>query len=423
MRVLMLSQFYPPVIGGEERHVVSLSESLARLGHEVSVATQPHHRREPVLRENGVTVHSIGGLSQRAKSLFTDDERRHVPPFPDPEIVTKLARIVADFEPDIVHGHNWMLHSFLPLKRFSKAAFVATIHDYSLVCAKKNLMHGEEVCSGPGLVKCLPCASTQYGPAVAAITVLGNFASTLFERRAVDRFITVSQAVADYCGIADGKVPYEVLPTFIPDSVADLVPADEWVALLPEGDFMLFVGDLNRRKGVHVLLDAYRRLANPPPLVMIGRRCPDMPDVLPPGVSVFEKWPHAAVMHAWSRCLFGIAPSVWAEACGTIVMEGNAVGKAMIASAIGGLADLVVDGRTGIQVPAGQPGALAQAMRVLIEDGERREAMGRAARLHVERFMAKTIVPRIERLYEDALRDRGQTASDPMSVHVEANGR
>jgi glycosyltransferase involved in cell wall biosynthesis len=116
---------------------------------------------------------------------------------------------------------------------------------------------------------------------------------------------------------------------------------------------------------------------------------------------MFESWPHAAIMHAWRRCLFGIAPSVWPEACGTIVMEGNAVGKAMIASASGGLCDLVIDGKTGILVPPADSQALAGAMRSLIENPERRETMAAAGLQHVERFMAKSIVPKIERIYRE----------------------
>lgn len=407
MRILMLSQFYPPVIGGEERHVISLSEALAGRGHDVTVATLPHPARDEVVHERGVTARSIRGTMQRAARLFSDGERRHAPPFPDPELVLELGRIVARTRPDVVHAHNWLLHSFLPIKRLSRAGLVVTLHDYSLVCAKKTLMRGDEVCSGPAPAKCLPCASAHFGPVVGAATYLGNRVSSFFERRAVDHFIANSRYVAERCGVAGGRTPCDVLPTFIPDTVAELGAPDERVGLLPPDGYLLYVGDLNRRKGVHVLLDAYARLRGAPPLVMIGRRCPDMPAELPPGVTVFESWPHAAVMHAWARCLFGIAPSVWAEPCGTITMEANAMGKTVVASAIGGLADLVFHEETGLQVPPGDAGALAAAMAALIQDPDRREAMARAARRRVEGFMAKNIVPRIEGIYgEVAARGR-----------------
>ncbi|MCJ2076359.1 glycosyltransferase family 4 protein [Methylobacterium sp. E-016] len=402
MRVLLLSQFHAPVIGGEERHVTSLGEALAERGHEVAVATQRHPRRPDDHVEGGVAIHGLRGTMQRSAALFSDDERRHAPPFPDPELTLNLARLVREFRPDVVHAHNWLLHSYLPLRQFNDAAFVVTLHDYGLVCARKTLMRGPEPCPGPSPMRCFPCASQHYGKAVGSLTYAANTVSSRIERRLADRFIAVSRAVAEKCGLPGGRTPYEILPTFIPDAVGDLDPSpDPRVALLPDDGYLLYVGDLNRNKGVSVLLKAYASLGDAPPLVMIGRRCADMPDELPPNVTVFESWPHAAVMHAWSRCLFGIAPSVWPEACGTIVMEAHAVGRPMIASDIGGLSDLVDPGKTGLLVPAGDDVALADAMSTMIQDPTRRETMALACRARAELFMAKTIVPRIERIYDE----------------------
>src|SRR5688500_16454424 len=118
-------------------------------------------------------VYRIRGSMQRlTKLLFSETERPHAPPFPDPELVLSLKRIVAEVKPDVVHAHNWLLASYLPLKKLSKAGLVVTLHDYSLVCAKKNLMHNGAVCIGPSLTRCLPCAKGHYGIAKAAITTL-----------------------------------------------------------------------------------------------------------------------------------------------------------------------------------------------------------------------------------------------------------
>ena len=405
MRILHLAQFYAPVIGGEERHVSSIAQALATRGHEVEVATLAHPDRAPVIVDGGVTVRSIAGLSQQLGGLFSDDQRRHAPPFPDPGLTWALGKIVSAFRPDVVHGHNWLVHSFLPVKARSGAALVMTLHDYGLACARKTMMRDGAICAGPAPTRCVPCARKQYGAAVGTVTYLGNAMSSLFERRAVDRFVAVSGAVATMCGLVGRATPYDIVPTFIPDDVATLGPADARLDDLPPGDFVLYVGDLNRNKGVGILLEAYRKLGtSAPPLVMIGRRCADMPTDLPPNVLVRESWPHGAVMHAWSRCLFGVAPSVWPEACGTIVMEGHAVGRPMIASDIGGLADLVARDETGFLVPPGDVEALAGAMHRLLADGALRARMGQAGRARAETFMAKAVVPRIEAIYGQALR-------------------
>jgi glycosyltransferase involved in cell wall biosynthesis len=108
-------------------------------------------------------------------------------------------------------------------------------------------------------------------------------------------------------------------------------------------------------------------------------------------------------MHAWSRSLFGVAPSILPEACATVVMEAMAVGKPVIATRVGGMPDLVDDGETGFLVSPGDPDALAASMRRLLEDPELRNRMSAAALNKVEKFKAKSVVPRIEKVYATLL--------------------
>ncbi len=402
MRVLLLSQFDTPVVSGEERHVIALSRALAGRGHDVSVVSLPHPEGSEVPVDQSGTIASVRGTMQRCAGLFSEPERPHAASFPHPELALKIGNLVAEMKPEVVHGHNWISRAFLPSKRRSRAGFVVTLHDYSLSCANESYMRKGIPCSGPGLAKCMSCGSDHYSPGFGSVTCVGSSAAGWIERHIVDRYIAVSWAVAKECNLQASRTPFDVLPTFIPDDLGNVPQSnDARLDLIPADGFMLFVGDLTRGKGVHVLLEAYALLPSPPPLVLIGRVCHDTPRELPAGVSMFEDWPHATIMRAWKRCLFGIAPSVRPEPCGTIVMEGNAVGKAMIASASGGLSELIVDGKTGYLVRPADPHALACAMRSLIENRELRETMASAGRRHVERFMAKSVVPKIERIYRD----------------------
>mgnify|MGYP001563273492 FL=1 len=80
MRILMLTQFYWPVIGGEERLVQDLSIELVRRGHEVAVATLWHEGLAEFELDRGVRVYRIRGLAQRVRWLFTEPGRRPAPP-------------------------------------------------------------------------------------------------------------------------------------------------------------------------------------------------------------------------------------------------------------------------------------------------------------------------------------------------------
>jgi len=408
LRVMLLAQFYPPIIGGEERHVRNLAQALVKRGHQVSVATLWQDGLALFEYDGAIRVHRLRGVMQRPAMLFSDGGRRYAPPFPDPELTLRLAGLLARENADVIHAHNWLLHSYAPLKRPQGPGFVVTLHDLSLVCAQKNAMRQGAPCEGPAAAKCLRCASDHYGIVKGGVTAAANWAFALLERRVVDRFLAVSKAIAVGNRLEQSGMPFEVIPNFVADDAATLAAGDdERIGLLPPDGFLLYVGDLRRLKGLDVLLDAYAMLRGAPPLVLIGRRCADTPRALPENVTLFESWPHSAVMQAWSRCLFGIAPSILPEACASVVIEAMIMGKPIVATAVGGTPDLIDHGSNGLLVRPGDARALCDAMRSLIVNAGLRERMAAAAAVKAKGLTASAVVPRIEQVYaEVATRNR-----------------
>jgi len=404
MRILMLAQFYPPNIGGEERHVCDLSIELAARGHDVSVATLWHKGLADFEIDQGVRIHRIHGTMQRMGVLFSYADHHFAPPFPDPESLWALRRIILQERPDIIHAHNWIVHSFTPLKAWSKAKLVVTLHDYSLVCVQKRLMRHGVRCTGPGLMKCLGCATQFYGIAKGPPSTLANRFWGEMERRTVDMFLPVSQAVVEGTQLAKYKVPYRVIPNFIPEN-ADIAcdNVNSLLAQLPNEDFLLFVGDVRPDKGVDILLQACTEMGSQMPLVLIGKPAAGLYKSLPPNILLMGGWPHDAVMGAWSRCSIALVPSTWSETFGIVALEAMSMGKPIIASRIGGLSDIVIDGETGFLIPPGDPRALREAMQCLLDDPARRERMGNMAKQRVVEFQAKSVVPRIEQVYHELL--------------------
>jgi len=403
MRVLMLAQFYAPVLGGEELMTESLSISLAQRGHDLAVATL----RQPGLPayevRDGVRVHRLGGLAQRVGRLFSDDGRRHATPAPDPETVLALRRVLAQERPDVVHAHNWLAQAYLPLRHRTPAAYLLSLHDYSLVCATKRLMRRGAPCDGPGVAKCVVCASAQYGRGVGPPVALATMAFGRAQQRAVDLFLPVSNEVARRCGLAARGLPYEVVPNFRLDRETTASAGDSPPAQLPDGPFILFVGDVTTDKGIGILLEAHTRMATALPLVLIGRvndaaLIQGHGDVISLGLL-----PHDTVLAAWERCTVGVVPSIWPDAFPTVALEAMAAGAAVVVSRIGGLPEAVTDGESGLIVEPGDVSGLAAALDRLLGDPALRAQLGAAARKRVERFSAPAVVPRYEEAYERAL--------------------
>jgi glycosyltransferase involved in cell wall biosynthesis len=192
--------------------------------------------------------------------------------------------------------------------------------------------------------------------------------------------------------------------------------------MLPNDGFLLYVGDLRRLKGVHTLIEGYAMLRSAPPLILIGRRCEDTPRALPRNVSIFESWPHRAIMQAWEKCRFGIVPSILPEACASVVIEAMASGKPTVATAVGGTPDLVDHGSTGLLVPPGDAPALCTAMQTLIDNPDLCRQMATRARLKAKGLTASAIVPRIERIYADVAihRTRPFRKSDEAGTKIDS---
>jgi glycosyltransferase involved in cell wall biosynthesis len=402
----MLAQFYAPVVGGEERMTESLSVALVGRGHEVAVATLRQPGQSAREERDGVRIYRLPGLAQRIPWLFSEHGRRHAPPAPDPTTVLALRRVIEREQPDVVHGHNWLAHAYLPLRRYDRAAYVLSLHDYSLICANKRLMRMRAPCSGPGPLKCLTCAADQYGamvgPPVAVLTKLSGRA----QRRAVDLFLPVSREVALRCGLDGRRAPYDVVPNFLIDEPRSDGIDDPLLRRLPSGDFILYVGDLAADKGVGILLEAHGRMTTKVPLVLIGRSVEAGLVPADDNVISLGLLSHGTVLDAWRRCAVGVVPSITRETFGLVALEAMAAGVPVIASRVGGLPDVVTDGETGLLVAPGDAGELSAALDRLIEDVALRERLGKGGALRAEKFTVATVVPRVEAAYARALAGR-----------------
>lgn len=406
MRILMVAQFYAPVVGGEERMVQTLSEGLVRRGHDVAVATLRHSDLPARETIGGVTVYRIRSALGRVGRLFVDSSRPHAPPAPDPEAVHELWKIFERVKPDVVHAHNWLLYSLLPLRAARKVPFVVSLHDYSLVCATKRLMQNDaRVCSGPGPAKCIVCASRRYGPVKGSVIAALAYPMGRLAESAVDLFLPVSQSVATGTGLEGRRASYEVISNFVPDNpeVAPKLPPE--LEALGEG-YVLFVGDATADKGVETLLAAHSRIPDAPPLALIGRPLSPRLKELPPNVVGVDPVPHPVVLAALQHAAVVVIPSIWDEPFGLIAIEAMSMGRPVVASTAGALAELVIHGETGLLVPPGDANALESALAQLLADEALRHRLGEGALRHVVAFGASSVIPQFERAYAHVIEQK-----------------
>jgi glycogen synthase len=185
--------------------------------------------------------------------------------------------------------------------------------------------------------------------------------------------------------------------------------------------YVLFVGRITDQKGIFHLLEAAAKL--PPDMqVVLCASAPDTPEIearlrRAVGQHPNVRWinsmvPVEEVVQLYSHAAVFACPSVY-EPFGLINLEAMACETPVVASAVGGILEVVEDGISGYLVPPGRPDDLAAALRRVLDDPAAARAMGQAGRRRVEeRFSWASVAARTEALYAEAIADFRRTAED-----------
>jgi len=346
-----------------------------------------------------VSVHVLNNVGIKVPALYPTADRPLALPIPDPYAARELSRVIAEVRPDVVHAHNWIINSYLPLPSARRLPLVYSLHDYSHVCPTKRLMFEDELCSGPGIKKCFTCTTDWYGagrgPVIQSMVRTGR----PLRNRVVDVFTPVSTFVGQANQLDEQGVRWQVVPNFVPDSLLSRhdVPRDP---ALPEGDYFFFAGDLSEQKGVGTILAAYDRLdpTTRPALLMVGREAMDLSS-LPEGARAEEKWDHERIVSGFRHARAAVLPSKWPDPCPTTVLEAMALGAPLVTTHMGGIADMVVNDQSALVVPPGDVAATAHALHRMATDDALRTRLADAAATEVKRYLQSRVAADFEEIY------------------------
>jgi glycosyltransferase involved in cell wall biosynthesis len=426
LNILLVSDVYPPVIGGAELQTQLLAKKLRERGNTVNVATTWQPGLNDRDDENGVTVHRVKGLSSMVPWFSTNPNRRLHPPMPDPASVVGLRKVIKAVRPQVIHAYGWMIYSAAVALTGTRIPLVIAMREYANSCALRTMLYQRSrTCDGPALAKCYSCAIDFFGApkGIAATTGVKLGRGLLRNRvRGIHNISEYMRFIAwrDIFSVDNPKgevrmrrgnniVADAIIPSFRDDAgeraKSDVTRISKYLDMLPEKPFILFVGALRKVKGLDALLGAYAKLKpeTRPPLVLFGVPSTDTPKVWPDGVQIFSNVPHDAVMASWERALFGVFPSLWAEPFGNVVHEAMSKGRPAIGTTPGGHTDMIVHGKTGYITQPGDSDDLAQAMQSLIDSPALREQMGVAARERARLFSAEIVVPKFEQFFADVI--------------------
>ena len=355
MRVLLAHNRYR-TSGGEERHVDLLAEWLPRVGVEVA--------RLEVESPNDASP------AERMRLGLTLAYR--------PEGAALVRQAIAREKPDVVHFHNLMpLLTTAALHEAHRQGcrVVLTCHNYRFACPAGTLLRQgkihDDCIDGSSLLCGLRNPRDSWSESVAYGIALEAQRRLRLPHRWVDAYIAPSAFMASM--LARAGYPRSRIHV-----IRHGTPLDDTFS--PAGDFALYAGRLSAEKGIETLLAA-SRLAPRVPLVIAG----DGPFAARTvaaangAVSYIGRVDSEAVAELMRNARFTVAPSQCFEGQPFSVVESMAHGRAVIASRIGGLAEIIDDGSTGVLVPPEYPSALAAAMESLWDSKESATAIGERA--------------------------------------------
>jgi len=338
------------------------------------------------------TIETISGL-RRAGC----DVRASCPPKPEARALLEKAQVpLVDFE--IAKRLDTA-----GIRRL-RAELVAGDYDILHVFGNRGLQNGVIALRG------LPTRLVAYRGRVGNVSFLDPFSWLRYLNPRIDRVICVSNAVRDYfLGMRPAilRAPPEkfvrIYKGHDPDWYAD-APADLAAFGIPQGAFVVTsVANYRKHKGIGELVAAMAHLPDdcPAHLLLVGKM--DSPDLdrqiaaLPQPDRVHRiGYRSDAPALAAASDVVALATTI-PEGLPRSVLEAMCRGRPCIVTDIGGQAELVVDGETGITVPVGDPVAIADAILRLQRDPMLRARMGRAARervarhFHIRQTIAETL--------------------------------
>jgi alpha-maltose-1-phosphate synthase len=396
MKALLLTNEYPPYIyGGAGVHVDYLSRGLAKIMDVEVRCFGDQEIDQPNLTVRGFGVNTATfRCPKNLNSVFGAIRR-----------CTDFNTVGVDA--NVVHCHTWYAHFGGILAKLNyHIPLVLTVHSLEPLrpWKREQLGHGYDCSSW------LEKTATEMADAVVAVSEE--------TRRDVLRLFNVDPKKVRI--IYNGIDPEEYYPRQSRDQLVNN-------GIDPNKPFILFVGRIARQKGIIHLVNAIKYL-EPGFQVVLCAGAPDTPEIAEEmkravaeaqskreGVIWIEKMvPKEVAYQLYSHAAVFCCPSIY-EPFGIINLEAMACETAVVASAVGGIKEVVVDGETGYLVPLEQMQEspfepvnpdkfsrdLAEKINQLMRDEHLRKKFGEAGRKRaVEKFSWATIAAETKKMYE-----------------------
>ncbi len=375
--LLLINKYYHDTgpAGGVGRYLVQEEEDLARAGWRIV----PFAMAEPSARPSVWSDYFVKARDYSQPRFGWGGFKDAISLIWNTEAAAKLEKLLERVQPDVAHVHNIYHHlspSILNVLRRHRIPIVMTLHDLRLLCPAIHMLRNGEICERcrggnfhqAVLGRCVKDSRT--ASLLAAVETFHQRSRRLYENQ-VDLFLCPSRFIRDKY-IAWGFPAHKLrhLPNFV-----DL---EQWhpdrIPRAESRDAYLFFGRLSREKGLRTLLEAQHKwesghaadeVATPPLQLLIAGEgpCGENLKVFAGAlklktVELLGSLEPEALRRALGRCRFTVLPSEWYENAPMAALESLASGIPVVGTRLGGIPEMITQGRNGILVEPHDPDSL-----------------------------------------------------------------
>ena len=375
MKILMVNKFLYPN-GGSETYTFQLGRYLEQNGHFVEYFGMEHPERCVGNTVNAYTstmdFHKSSGLAKLGyafKTVYSIEARK------------KLRLVLDNFQPDVIHLNNFnyqltpsMIVEIIKWEKESarKCKIIYTAHDFQLVCPNHQLFNPNnaqicEKCLGGGNTRFLNCTKGKCIHGSSLRSLLGSCEAYYWNTRGIYRYLD-----AIICPSQFMKEKLDTNPLLASKTVflrnftgtKPKVSADTSAIKDLPTRYVLYFGRFSVEKGIGTLLDAVEALPDIP-FVFAGNgpllyRLEKIKNVLNVGFLSGD-----LLNSVIQKASFSIIPSEWYENCPYSVIESLMLGTPVLGARIGGIPELIQDGKTGELFQSGNAEELKNKIRNL----------------------------------------------------------
>ncbi|RAZ82872.1 glycosyltransferase family 1 protein [Cereibacter johrii] len=394
VKILTINNYHR-ILGGSDAVFFRTAELLQRAGHIVVAYAAASEGDSP----SPYASYFPATLNTRAPRLR--DVARYIH---NREAARRLDDLIKAEGPfDLAHLHIYygqLTASILPVLRRHDIPIVQTLHEYKLACPIYTMERDGKVCDDciEGSTLNVLRHRCKGGSLVHSLAVFAEFWASRLQGDISDisRFICVSdfqRRIMEQAGVPRNKLM--TLHNFV--DLPSEVPAPN------RGRYLLYFGRIEKLKGVGTLVNAARRCNIPLKIAGTGAMAGDLADAIAshPNIEYLGYMSGAPLAGLIANARAVVVPSEWYENCPMSVLEAKAAGVPVLGARVGGIPELIRDGKDGFLFNPGDEEDLLRVIALL--DGCDLRRMGDAARHDIaERFAAEAHLAQLLEIYAAA---------------------